>query len=57
MIAIGSSTNSKIFFNHLNRIGVNMHSQKNSWELVSNVEQLPHHHTKGNVFPHLEEFF
>jgi FkbM family methyltransferase len=50
MIEIGSSTNSQIIFDHLNEIGVNMYSQKNSWELVSKVEQLPQHHTEGTVF-------
>jgi FkbM family methyltransferase len=50
MMEIGSSTNSQIIFDHLNQIGVNMYSQKNSWELVSSVEQLPHHHTEGTVF-------
>jgi FkbM family methyltransferase len=50
MIEIGSRTNSKIIFEHFNQIGVNMYSQKNSWELVTNKEQLPNHHTEGTVF-------
>ena len=50
LIEIGSSTNSEIIFKHFNKIGVSMYSQKNSWRLVTKIDQLPTHHTEGSVF-------
>jgi FkbM family methyltransferase len=50
LIEIGSKTNSEVIFKHFNEIAVSMYSQKNSWKLVTKLDQLPTHHTEGTVF-------
>ena len=50
MLEIGSSENAERIFQHLNRLGVRMFSQKNKWEMVGVVGELPSHHTEGLVF-------
>ena len=57
IIEIGSIENSKIIFEHLNNINVKMYSQKNSWRIVTNLDQLPAHHTEGLVFCSIKRNF
>jgi len=57
LIEIGSVKNAQSIFEHLNSIGVNMYSQKNSWNMVQSLNQLPSHHTQGTVFCSLQRNF
>jgi len=45
-----SETSEVKIFNHLKNIGVNIFSQKNSWEKVEKLEDLPTSHKEGSVF-------
>lgn len=50
ILEIGSMENAQRIFEHLSYIKVNMYSQKNSWERVLSLNDLPFHHTEGVVF-------
>lgn len=57
LIEIGSLKNAKFIFDHLNSMGVRMYSQKNSWNRVKTLNQLPCHHSEGSVFLSLQREF
>jgi FkbM family methyltransferase len=47
---IGSDQNAKKIFQHLNKIKVNIFSQKKGWKIVSCVSDMPVSHKEGSVF-------
>ena len=50
MLEIGSDINSELIFNHLKKISINCFSQKNNWELVSSLNDMPKDYTEGSLF-------
>ena len=50
MIEVGTSENAKLIFNHLQKNRINMFSQKNNWEKVNKVEDVPTSHRDGSLF-------
>jgi len=50
MVEIGTFENAKKIFDHLNEINVNCFSQKNNWEKVLNISQMPISYKEGSLF-------
>jgi FkbM family methyltransferase len=50
MLEIGTSENARDIFEELGRIGINAFSQKNNWQRVSVLEDLPTSHREGSLF-------
>lgn len=50
IVEIGTLENAEKIFNHLKNIGVNIFSQKKSWEKVDKLEDLPTSHKEGSIF-------
>lgn len=50
MIEVGTPENAAGIFSHMNSIGVNMFSQKNSWRRVTSLEDVPTSHREGSLF-------
>lgn len=50
MLEVGSFANAEHIFQHLNNQNVNMFSQKNNWELVSTLDEVPKSYKEGSLF-------
>ena len=50
MVEIGTEANAKRVWDHMQRIGVNVFSQKNSWKRVDNLDQIPISYKEGSLF-------
>lgn len=50
VVEVGNSKNSKLIFDHINLIKVNMFSQRNGWQKVFNLDQMPTSHKEGSLF-------
>lgn len=50
IVEIGTENNAKRVWGHMQRIGVNMFSQKNSWKRVDNFAQVPISYKEGSLF-------
>ncbi len=50
MIEVGNITNSKLIFEHMNLIKVNLFSQKTGWKRVLDLEQMPTSYKEGSLF-------
>jgi FkbM family methyltransferase len=50
MIEVGTNENAKLIFDHLQKNGINMFSQKISWQKAKRVEDLPTSHREGSLF-------
>lgn len=50
IIEIGTLENARAIFDHMQSIGVNIFSQKKSWQMIVNVEDLPSSYKEGSIF-------
>lgn len=50
MAEIGSEDNAQAIFDHFSNIGVNMFAQKNSWQKVQRLEDMPTSYHDGSLF-------
>lgn len=50
MMEVGTIENASIIFGWLNDIGVSMFSQKNNWNKVRCLEEMPHTYHEGSLF-------
>jgi FkbM family methyltransferase len=50
MVEIGTDANAKRVWDHMQRIGVNLFSQKNSWKRVDSLDQVPVSYKEGSLF-------
>lgn len=50
VIEVGTPENAKGIFDHMQSIGVNMFSQKNSWHRISSLMEMPTSHREGSLF-------
>jgi hypothetical protein len=50
MLEVGSSKNATIVFDLINNKNLNAFSQKNNWNRVEKIEDLPFHHSQGSLF-------
>jgi FkbM family methyltransferase len=50
MIEVGSSKNSQIIFDLIVNKKLSAFSQKNNWNHVKNIEDIPSHHSQGSLF-------
>lgn len=50
MVEIGNQGNAQAVFEHFQRIGVGMFSQKTGWNRVQNVADMPTSHREGSLF-------
>ncbi len=50
IVEIGTPENAKIVFEHMQAKGVNLFSQKNSWEKVLKLEDMPTSYKDGSLF-------
>lgn len=50
MVEIGTEANAKRVWDHMQRIGVNVFSQKNAWKRVDNLNQIPTSYKEGSLF-------
>ena len=55
ILEVGSSENAKKIFHHCNKINVNMFSQKNNWNKVSNFRDMPESYKDGSLFISLKD--
>ena len=55
ILEVGTERNANIIFNYLNLIKVKMFSQKNGWNKVSTIEQMPFSYKEGSLFISLKE--
>ena len=50
ILEVGTEKNAKIIFEYLNEINVNMFSQKNGWNKVSDLADVPTSYKEGSLF-------
>lgn len=50
MVEIGSLENAESVLNHIKRLKVNAFSQKNNWNEVRNLQDMPTSHREGSLF-------
>jgi FkbM family methyltransferase len=50
MLEIGTSENAKLAYLEIKRLGLNAFSQKNNWDLVRSIDDLPTSHREGSLF-------
>ncbi len=50
MVEIGNPGNAKAVFDHYQKIGVNMFSQKKGWRQVREIDDVPTSHREGSLF-------
>tara|TARA_Y100001968_G_scaffold310655_1_gene331827 strand:- start:2717 stop:3595 length:879 start_codon:yes stop_codon:yes gene_type:complete len=50
VIEVGNSKNSKLIFDHMKGINVNLFSQKTGWKKVLELEQMPTSYKEGSLF-------
>ena len=55
ILEVGTETNKRIVFDHLNNIGVNMFSQKKAWNKVETIEDIPSSYKEGSLFVSTDE--
>jgi FkbM family methyltransferase len=49
-VEIGSAENARQVFDHFDRNGVNMYSQKQGWERVERIDHMPANYKEGGIF-------
>jgi hypothetical protein len=47
---VGSAENAKLYFEHLTVLGINLFSQKPSWNRVENIGGMPTRYKEGSLF-------
>jgi FkbM family methyltransferase len=50
ILEVGTEKNAEIIFEYLNKINVNMFSQKTGWNKVSNLAEVPTSYKEGSLF-------
>jgi len=55
IVEIGTPENAKIVFEHMQKIGVNLFSQKKSWEKVDRLKDMPVSYKDGSLFVSLDK--
>ncbi len=55
MIEVGSLKNAEKIFNFFNKIGVKLYSQKQGWDRVENLEDMPTSYKEGSLFITIKE--
>ena len=50
MVEIGTAENAALVYKHFSNIGVNMFTQKNAWERVSKISDVPTSYKEGSLF-------
>lgn len=50
IVEIGTPENAKMVFEHMEKKGVNLFSQKKSWEMVGSIEDMPTSYKEGSLF-------
>ena len=50
MIEVGSLKNAEKIFNFFNKIGVKLYSQKQGWDRVENLGDMPTSYKEGSLF-------
>ena len=56
ILEVGSPRNASEIFNHLNKIKINSFSQKNGWQIVKTIADLPQNYKEGSLFISNNEF-
>ena len=54
VMEVGNEKNRAAIYDHLNSIGVNMFSQKQAWEKVEVVDDMPANYKEGSLFVSLD---
>lgn len=55
MIEVGSLKNAEKIFNYFNKIGVKLYSQKQGWDRVENLGDMPTSYKEGSLFITIKE--
>lgn len=55
IVEIGTSENAKLVFEHMQKNGINLFSQKKSWEKVERLEDMPISYKEGSLFVSLNK--
>ena len=55
ILEVGSSENANDIFHHCNKINVNMFSQKNNWNKVLSISDMPESYKEGSLFISLKD--
>ncbi len=55
IVEIGAAETAQIVFKHLQKNKINAFSQKNSWEKVEKIEDIPTRHIEGSLFITMKE--
>ena len=50
MVEVGTADNAESIYNHFSNIGVNMFAQKNAWEPVTKISDIPISYKEGSLF-------
>jgi len=50
IVEVGTLENAEGIFEHMNKIGVNLYSQKTGWNRVNTISQMPTSHKEGSLF-------
>lgn len=56
LLEVGNEKNASAIFSHLRKIGINSFSQKNSWEIVKTLEDMPNNYKEGSLFITKKDF-
>jgi FkbM family methyltransferase len=50
MLEVGTKENAEAIYSHLSKCGVGMYSQKNNWQQVVGIEDMPTSYKEGSLF-------
>ena len=50
MLEVGTKENAEAIYSHLSKCGVDMYSQKNNWQQVMGIEDMPTSYKEGSLF-------
>jgi FkbM family methyltransferase len=50
LVEVGNTPNAFLIFNHFKNMGIKMYSQNTGWKEVTQLEDMPTHHSHGALF-------
>jgi FkbM family methyltransferase len=50
VMEVGTKNNAKVIYDHLKSLGVNMFSQKQGWQKVESIDEMPTSYKEGSLF-------